>query len=34
MQQHVLVKTTLPCIDTLYILIPFGSILYHLGKLV
>jgi len=26
--------TTLLCIDTPYILIPFGSILYHLGKLV
>ena len=26
--------TTLLCIDTIYILLPFGSILYHLGKLV
>ena len=28
------IGTTLPCIDTPYILLPFSSILYHLGKLV
>lgn len=32
--QEFCVETTLLCTDTLYILLPFGTILYHLDKLI